>query len=443
MAKASISRSLGLIVFAWLLVSSAAPLAVAQQYETKPVDNKARLLGPTAQNCVKVPARYATDKDRFIEYFQKYFFPALTRYEPNDLAELGKMRDELLSRYLWASRDERLQSDLTELAFAELQPVGRSSKFHPAVRYNAILILGMLDQTYPIQGGPNQRPPVPLKQATAELTLIVDYAAQDKPVPPFLVVGALIGLQRHALYHDRLDRATVEAMSAAVLKLAAKDESLPEVDSKVAEWMRIQAATVLANLGSPGPNGEVLTVLTKTIAGETVPKMSLDARCQVAALLKQMKFEGAKVDGQAMAEALLQLAMAVGDSEGKQAKAFEDMQIPGGGFGGGYGGAPRGKGRLRLDPETLQWEYDTRILLARLGDLRTGLTAAKAIAPADKQPVFDAVLAAIAPAVAAAESSDTIDLTVAGEVLGMAAQIRNAIEPGSAPAEAADASEAF
>jgi hypothetical protein len=348
------------------------------------------------------------------------------------------MRDELFSRYLWASTDERLQSDLTELAFAELQLVGIGSKYHPAVRYNAILIVGMLDEVYASQG----RPPVPLKEGTAKLTFIVDSAAQGKRVPPFLLVGALVGLQRHALYHDKLDRATVDAMSAAVLKLAAKDESLPEIDAKVAEWIRIQAATVLANLGSPGPNGEVLAVLTKMIAGETTPKMSLDVRCQVAALLKQTKHDGASVDGKAMADALLELAMAVGDDEAKEAKAFEETQIQGGGF-GGYGGAPRRKGRMRLDLETSQWEYDARVLLARLGDLRTGLNAFKANAPADKQPVFDAVLAAIGPAVAAAESADTIDLDVAGKVRKMAAQIRSAVKPGSAPAEEADAGDVF
>ena len=132
--------------------------------------------------------------------------------------------------------------------------------------------------------------------------------------------------------------------------------------------------------------------------------------------------------------------MAVADDEAKEAKAFQETQIPGGGFGGG---AVRPKGRMRLDPETLQWEYDARALLARLGDLRTSLSAFKATAPADKQPVFDVVLKAIAPAVAAAESSDTIDLKVAEKVREMATQIRSAVKPGSAPAEEADAGDVF
>jgi hypothetical protein len=171
--------------------------------------------------------------------------------------------------------------------------------------------------------------------------------------------------------------------------------------------------------------------------------MSLDVRCQVAALLAQMKYEGATVDGKATADALLQLAMEVGDDEAKEAKAFEEMQLQGGGFGGGFGGAPRGKGRVRFDQEATEWKYDARVLLSRLGDLRTALTTGKAIAPADKQPIFDAVLKAIALAIAAAESTDTIDLEVAGKVVEMAAQIRSAVKPGSAPAEGAAAGALF
>ncbi len=78
------------------------------------------------------------------------------------------------------------------------------------------------------------------------------------------------------------------------------------------------------------------------VAGQTTPKMSLDARCQVAALLKQIKITGA-VDGKTLSDALLQLAVEVGDAEAKEAKAFEDTQMHGGGF-GGYGGARAAKG---------------------------------------------------------------------------------------------------
>ena len=131
-----------------LLLLCLSTLASAQQYQADAVDDKARLLGPTAQNCVKDSSRYATDKERFTEYFTKYYFPAMTRFEPNDLAELGDMRYNLFIQYLWKAENEELQSDLTDIAFNAVSRIITDKKYHPAVRYNAILIVGMLDQQY-------------------------------------------------------------------------------------------------------------------------------------------------------------------------------------------------------------------------------------------------------------------------------------------------------
>jgi hypothetical protein len=414
-------------------------LSHGQQYQADPVDENAGKLKLTAEQCVKNPTRLLQDRPQFVEFFDKYYFPAMTRFETNDLAQLGRMREDLFGRFLWATTDESLQHELTQMAFKKMQPVERSAKYHPAVRYNAVLILGMLDQTYAAPG----RPPVPLKEANAELTMIVDFAAQGKRVPPFLVVGALVGLERHAQYHDALDRATLEAMTAAVLKLATKDEPLPEIEPKVSDWIRIQAATVLANAGSPGAEGEVAAALAKLIAGQTTPKMALDARTQVAALLQKIKFDGGNFDGKALADALLQLSLEVGNDEAKEAKSFEDMQMQGGGYSGSYGTQAHSKGRMKMNAQTQMWEYDARILLSRLADLKAGLGAFRAAAPADKQPIVDAILAAMAPAATAASSADTVDLAVAGKVVTMGEQIRAAVKPGSAPAEGADTAGVF
>jgi hypothetical protein len=424
--RAPIARQAGLVAILCLGCTS---FAGAQQYQADPVDENAGKLKLLAEQCVKNPARFATDRAQFVEFFDKYYFPAMTRFAPSDLAQLGRNRDDLFNRFLRASTDENLQRELTQMALKKLQPVERSSKYHPAVRYNAVLIIGLLDQTYAAAG----RPPVPLKEGGDELRLILNYAADGKPVPSFLVVGALVGLQRHAQLHESLDRASVEATGTVALKLATKDELLSEVEPKVEEWIRIQVASVLANLGNPGQKGEALAALARMIGGQTQPKMSLDARVQVGVLLRQMKFEGATVDGKGMADALLQLAVEIGDEEQKEAKAFEDTQLQSSGFGGSLGGA-RGKGRMKMDVETQVWEYDPRILLTRLGDLRIALSSFRAAAPADKQPIFDAVISAIGPVIAAASAADAVDLEVARKIVEMGDQIRSAVKPGSAPA---------
>jgi hypothetical protein len=417
------------VLLALALFVSVASLARGQQYQADPVDENAGKLRPFADQVVRTPGRFATDRERFMEFFEKYYFPAMTRYAPQDLGQLGRMRDDLFARFLRASTDENLQRELTALALKKAWAVAPSSKYHPAVRYNAVLILGMLDDSYAAPG----RPAVPSQEAAKNLVTIVSFAADGKRVPPFLVVGALVGLQRQALLHDSLKKETADSIAAAVLKLATKDEPLPEVEPKVAEWMRIQAATVLANLGSPGAKGEVLAVLTKMISGATEPKMSLDARVQIAALLKQLNFAGATVDGKAMADALLQLSLDVADDEAKESQAFEDLLVQSGGMGAGYGTTQRNKTRVKVNLETQALEYNASILLARLTDLKAGLSAFKANAPADKQTVIDAVIASVNPVLAAASSTDTLDLALAEKVGAMATQIRAAVKPGTAP----------
>lgn len=420
-------RPVARIAGACLVLIAIVSAAAAQQYQSDDVDENAGKLKLTAEQCVKNPARFNQDKARFIEFFDKYYFPAMTRFSPDDLSQMGRMHDDLFGRFLWATTDENLQRELTQMALTKLRPVwqNKGKDYHPAVRYNAILIIGKLDAVYPTAG----QAEVPLKEATADFTLIVNAAAEGKRVPPFLVVGALIGLQRHAKLADKLDRATAESIPAAVLKLSGKEVSLPEADAKVIEWIRTQAAAILARLGNPGANGEVVASLSNMIAGETTPKMSLDGRVQVAAMLKQVKLEGAKIDAEATADALLNLALAVAEDEAKEAKSFTNMQLQTSGF-GGMGGPPGKKSRIKFDPATQEVTLDKRILLARLTDLQIGLIAFKGVAPADKQQTFDAVLAAIGPVLQAAQGTET-DIGITGAVEDMESKVREAVKPGS------------
>ena len=80
-------------------------------------------------------------------------------YKPCGLGELGKLRYELFKQYLWNTTNEQLQADLTELARQATGRIVLNAAYHPAVRYNAVLVLGMLDQQYAIEG---KRPAKPL-----------------------------------------------------------------------------------------------------------------------------------------------------------------------------------------------------------------------------------------------------------------------------------------
>ena len=193
--------------------------------------------------------------------------------------------------------------------------------------------------------------------------------------------------------------------------------------------MRVRAASALAALGGVGQNNEVHDGLIKLIANSK----SLDERCATAALLKKIKYEGAKVDGAATANAMFALARDLAASESKAAKKFQDEQL-GLGPGGGAGAGNIGFNGM------VQETFPRRQVLDRLTDLRAGLEAVKPVVPPDAQAQVDVVMAAIEPVITAALDKNTVELKLTQAIGTMADAINRAV-PAPQAAAVADAKE--
>jgi hypothetical protein len=420
-------------VLAAVVIASMVSAAAAQEFQTDPIDPQAKRHSGRVLGVVRNPAQYAADRAKVLEYFTGYYFPAMTQTDAVELAALGSMRYDLFRKTLWATNHEPLQRDLTEIAFAATRKIVGASNppYHPAVRYNAVLILGQLDQQYAIEGA-NPRPPVPLPAATKLLNAIVSAAANDKPVPPPVTLGALIGLERHAKFREALEPGAADAITATLLKFLSREKPMQEMDRETYDWLRLRAATVLAQLGSPGPKNEVHDAILKLVA----EFKNLDDRTAAAALLAKLKYEGAKLDGAATVEQLFALARDLGEAEAKRAEDFQEARLGGRSF----GRAARGEMFNPSGPTGEKETFPRRHVLARFVDLRTALRAVKPAVAEELQARIDAVLKALQPAIAAAEDKkDTGELKLAAAVQTTA----NAIEREAAPAEkpAAEAEE--
>ncbi len=180
-----------------------AAIAGAQQYLTLPIDEKARPNRTIAQQCLRNPQLYAANKDKVADYFVNYYFPSMTRTEPDKLGEVGKLREELFKYFLWKTTNAELQHDLTDLAYKQAGRIVTADvpPCHPAARYNAILVIGLLDDQYSPDG---RQPPKPYAPATQALTGVVNLATTDNRFPPPVILGAVIGLERHAQLHNAL-----------------------------------------------------------------------------------------------------------------------------------------------------------------------------------------------------------------------------------------------
>jgi hypothetical protein len=413
-----------------LVLSGLACSAGAQQYQSDPVDKTARAYSTNARQWLSNPAAFAADKAHFDDYFTKYYFPDMTHFEPADLARLGDARYNLFKRYLWATNNPQLQRDLTDMAYKAMGKLVVNS-YHPAVRYNAILVIGMLDEQYP--NGPGQ-PSKPLPQANKALTGVVDNATSDKGrFPPPVILGAIIGLERHAQLKASLSPEAISAMTSALTKLVLQEEPKQEMDPDAYAWIRLRAAETLAKLGSVGEKNSV----HKAILQLASTSKSLDDRCEAAGLLDKLTYKDVKLDDASTAEPLFALARDVATAEDKRAADFQSQYSGGGGpIGPGAmrRGAEYGPGSFGIGDEE-QETYPRRQILARLKHLTAALATVKPALPAETQKKADELLKAIKPAESAAADKNTIELKLAGAVRTMAAAVNKAV-PAPAPAKA-------
>ena len=102
-----------------------------------------------------------------------------------------------------------------------------------------------------------------------------------------MILGALIGLERHAQFRESLPPEAVTAMSAALLKLVTNDTPIQEMDRDAYSWMRLRAASALARLGSVGDKNAINNAIVKLAASGK----SLDDRCAAAALLGKAQLQ--------------------------------------------------------------------------------------------------------------------------------------------------------
>jgi hypothetical protein len=397
-----------------LTLTGVVSTAAAQQFFSDPVDKNSSHFGTMQRQWVNNPATYVADKAHFDDYFNKFYFPDMTRDEDANLGKLGDKRFNLFKQYLWATNNAQLQKDLTAMAYDKMLAivVKQNPAYHPAVRYNAVLVLGLLDEQYGSDSPTGKRAPKPLGKANAFLVKIVAAAADDKAVAPMLVLGALVGLDRHAQFHAGLPPDSIAPMTTDLIKLVNHEKPIQNMAREAYSWIRMRAAGVLAKLGSVGDKNSVHDALIKLIA----TSKSLDDRCEVAGMLDKLTYKDVKLDDANTAEPLFALTRDVGAAEDKRAKSFQEQLL------GGTGGRqPVGPSGSEMYPRTQ--------VLARLTGLRLALNKTKPALAADTQKKVDVLIKAIDPAKKAAENKDIIEPKVAEAVRAMAVAISKAVPP--------------
>jgi uncharacterized membrane protein YgcG len=415
-----------------LVFACLATAASAQRYKTLPVD-KGTITWMNFSSAARNPAGFGAAQADAEKYLKNYYFPSMTLYSAEALKNLGKSR-ETLFKLLPQVTNAGARDLITEIIFTYSRGLARGN-FHPSVRYNAVLMLGDLDQQLASGGNP----PVPLAKATTELLDLIEQSQFNKiPVPESVKLGALVGLERHARYG--IDPALKDRLTKAMLTVMASPTP-EDVDKDVHDWIRSSAARVLANQYKEGPTKEIQAALTAVIGDR---KMELDERCVTAGALAKITYPaGADIDGDATVNALGQLTYDVITEGAKLAEEYQKEALQGadfssmspgrGGGGGGYGRGGGGYGRGGGEygggrggyggsyggEEETGPRFERRQVFARLHDVAKGANSLKAGLGDEAKGRVDALIAALGPAIQVMENNKATEVEVSDEVISL------------------------
>ena len=448
------------VVFTFTALAAFQQPAHGQNYNAlKPNEQDGALRGKAA-TILRNPGAPSADDLQTLTKFFTWYYQSMTGKSPAQLATLGKFRQDLFRILNVPNGSPVAREHVTGITIKAMTAFAKGN-FHPAVRYNAALVLGQLDKE-PTGAGANAPAPVPLPASTASLVDLLE-GGQKNPaaIPSSVTVGALVALERQTRLG--IDPQYADRISKAALAVATAAERPEDISAPVFDWMRSLAARVLANQFAKGVTPPVHTALVKLISDK---KMGLDDRCAVAETITPGMYQEAQgVNIDEAAAALGGLARAVLAKEADAGEDYQNEIVPedqlgsggyggefgrGGGYGGemgrgGYGGGEfgggygRGGGGLQeLQDQTPRFEK--RRMLDRIAAIVRCGRALREAAGSDelKKRMTDLVDPMVEVADEAAKAKAT-DAEVAAAVIQLAADVNSLVKSWNAASEPAEA----
>jgi hypothetical protein len=281
----------------------------------------------TAAAVIRGSMSLEDDKARryFDNWYAKFYFPVLTRRDHLDqwVDESGKFR-----KILTTIKEPKVHEHLVGLTYRTLTVIVQGN-YHPVARYNAMLLIGHLNQVEASLMGENRHLPVPQIQCLIYMLDQYDDPQQIDAVR----VAALLGIHRHADIDRQLPAGqprrlygTNEGKRVTSTMIKLIGSKTPPGNRTVAghSWMRRRAVDILGELGSVGDNGQVVATLEKVLADDAEP---VALRCSAAASLGQLIYQPQpKVQPADIAKKMAMLAAYAGRKEMQRVREQQERE---------------------------------------------------------------------------------------------------------------------
>ncbi len=181
-------------------------LPLAPQFDIKQIQNEPAISGDPKKAAAELRRRKseqaANKRSVFLKgqsnpmfqaYYEKVTIPELTRYDRDSLKDLPNKRQAIMKEFSRSIRNPGIRAFLIkDIFFPELSKIV-DGNFHPAVRYNALIMLGDLDE---VAGKDRSTPPRPYREVLP--FLLAQYQKLSDSKLQYLKYGAFRGIVRIA-----------------------------------------------------------------------------------------------------------------------------------------------------------------------------------------------------------------------------------------------------
>lgn len=286
-------------------------------------------------------------------FYSTYFWPMMTNYQrgaqPGNQPELEEGEKPQLSmtelrlelyKDLATARSEEARDYVVKMVYDQARGIAQSKKYHPATRYNSVLIVGDLTEA----NAGTRGPAVPYTPAFRQLAKWLTTKQ-----PEYIKMGALLGLLRHA--ELRGAEASPNPLTAGersgLGKLAVRlltSKAPAGRDARSHAWIQRRAVEMMAAAGDA--DGSVGKALVGTIGRQAFP---LDLRCAAAEAVGKIDLKTSRLPPKEVTNRIMQLVV---DCTNAEVDFSREMIVKNGGGitqsynagGGGYGGEEYGGG---------------------------------------------------------------------------------------------------
>jgi len=207
------------------------------------------------------------NKVKFDFWYTQYLFASMT--QPENFATLDIDRQKFLRQDVGFAKDQAVHDYLVKnLTLPQMTAIVRGN-FHPAVRYNAMLIISKLNIVeVPTTG--QRVPPIPLLDA---LVVILDELQNEKQSDA-VKLAAWVGVLRHVQLNrikQQIPPNAVQIIRTTAMKLLA--EKAPSAGRSLSGhvWMQRRAIEVLTAVETPGAPGDVVSQIEAMAADSQAP----------------------------------------------------------------------------------------------------------------------------------------------------------------------------